>query len=166
MLNLFNGKDINKIKEVLQQRHETIAIAESVTAGFIQAALSSAEKASEFFQGGLTAYNIGQKCRHLLIEPIHAQSCDCVSEQVATEMATNICTQFKSDWGLGITGYAAPVPESDNKLFAYYAAAYKGEVVFCKRVDAFKDETLTVQLFYVNELLKDFAAYLGKNKNP
>lgn len=160
MLNLYDTKNINSIKEMLVKRLETLAVAESVTAGYLQAAMATAQDASQFYQGGLTAYNLGQKCRHLLIEPIHAEACNCVSDRIAREMALNVCTLFQSDWGIGITGYAAPVPESDKKLFAFYAIAHKGEIIAENKLEAFKDEPLTVQLFYVNEILKDLAMHL------
>ena len=80
---LYDENLVNTIKDILCQRKQTIAVAESVTAGHLQAALSSAVEASHFFQGGITAYNLGQKCRHLQVNPISAEGCNCVSEEVA-----------------------------------------------------------------------------------
>ena len=54
---LYDEEVINQIKEWLTAHKQTIAVAESVTAGHLQAALSSAVEASKFFQGGITAYN-------------------------------------------------------------------------------------------------------------
>jgi nicotinamide-nucleotide amidase len=137
----------------LLQRKETIAVAESVTSGLLQFAISNAEKAARFYQGGLTAYNLGQKCRHLHIEPIHAFSCNCVSEQTASEMALGIANLFKGNWGIGITGYATPVPESDNRIFAFYAVSYKDKILKSEIVKSVEMDLLNVQLFYVQELL-------------
>lgn len=102
------------------------------------------------------------KYKHLQVEPIHAESCNCVSEKVAIEMASNVCKLFSSDWGIGITGYAVPVPESDQRLFAYYAIANKEKIILKKKIFAKEDETLIVQLFFVNTVLSDFATYLSK----
>lgn len=52
--------------------------------------------AAQFYQGGIMAYNIGQKYRHLFVEPIHAGICNCVSEKIAREMALNSCKMFNS----------------------------------------------------------------------
>ena len=71
-MEIFNNKDLEYIGKILKKKKETLAIAESVTAGVLQFALASITDASQFFQGGITAYNLGQKCRHLLVEPIHA----------------------------------------------------------------------------------------------
>ena len=62
----------DKAGRLLIKKKNTIAVAESVTAGNLQAVFSLAKDATAFFQGGITAYNIGQKCRHLLVEPTHA----------------------------------------------------------------------------------------------
>ena len=130
----FNSALIQKIRDGLIARQETIAVAESVTSGLLQLALSQAENAAEFYQGGITAYNLGQKSRHLIVEPIHALAFNSVSEKVAQEMALNVCSLFSSDWGMGITGYASPVPESENKLFAWYAIAHQDSIVVSKKI--------------------------------
>ena len=162
--NLFNSKAIEEIRNLLLEKHETISMAESVTSGLMQAAFSTAPDASKFYQGGITAYNIGQKCRHLFVEPIHAESCDCVSEKVADEMAINVCKLFISDWGIGITGYAIPVPESEQKIFAHYSIACKNKIVLQKKIIAKKEEALRVQLFFVNAVLEDLAILLREKQ--
>lgn len=161
MKELFDTKAIKAIRSFLLTHKETIAIAESVTSGFIQAAFSTAEEASQFYQGGITAYNIGQKYRHLRIEPIHALACNCVSEKIAQDMALHVCDLFHSNWGIGITGYAAPVPESDNELYAYYAIVNQNKVLVTKRIAAKKDDSIKVQLFYTNQILLDLGKYMG-----
>lgn len=154
---MFDDKIINEIKEQLCKNNQTVAVAESVTAGYLQAALASAERASFFFQGGITAYNLGQKARHLNIEPIHAERCNCVSEQVVTEMAIHITKLFSSDWGIAISGYAAPVPEcSVDEPFAFYAITFQNKLVQVKKISSQKSDSIKVQLFYVNKILGDF----------
>jgi PncC family amidohydrolase len=157
MKELFDKNAIEAIRNYLLEHQETIAVAESVTSGFIQAAFSTAEEASQFYQGGITAYNVGQKFRHLRVEPVEALACNCVSEKIAQEMALHVCDLFHSQWGMGITGYAAPVPESDNKLYAYYAIAHKNRIISTRKVTAKKGDSVKVQLFYVNETLSDLA---------
>jgi PncC family amidohydrolase len=154
---------VNSIRDLLLERAETIAVAESVTSGLLQAALSQAVDASKFYQGGITAYNIGQKYKHLNVEPIHASNCDCISEQVASDMALNCCTLFKSDFGLGITGYASIVPEQDNDLLAYCAVAYKKKIILNEKIEAKEAEPFGVQLFYMRNFLSRLEAYLKNN---
>ena len=156
----FNSAVIQKIRDGLISRQETIAVAESVTSGLLQLALSQAENAAEFYQGGITAYNLGQKSRHLIVEPIHALSVNSVSEKVAGEMALNVCSLFSSDWGIGITGYASPVPESENKLFAWYVIAHHDRIVVSKKISPKKDEPFRIQQRYVTDVLKNLAGCL------
>jgi nicotinamide-nucleotide amidase len=127
--------EIRIIRDRLIAKGETVAVAESVTSGHLQAALSLAEDARAFYQGGITAYNLGQKSRHLLIEPIHAQECDCVSERIAEQMALGAARLFTSTYGLSITGYAAKVPEKGIlEPFAFFSIARNGKVLLTRRL--------------------------------
>ena len=158
---MYNKQVIQSIAQVLMKQRQTIAVAESVSAGHLQVALASAENASQFFQGGITAYNLGQKSRHLRIEPIHAERCNCVSDKVAIEMAHEVTRLFSCDWGIAITGYAAPVPEySIDELFAYYAISFQQELLEVKKIIAEKNDPMKVQAFYVNNILTDLQRLL------
>lgn len=156
-MDLFNKKAVGKVRTTLLKRKETIAVAESVTAGLLQFALSAIPDAAQFWQGGITAYNIAQKYKHLQVEPTHALVVNCVSQKVAVEMATHVCGLFASDWGIGITGYASPVPESDQKLFAFYAIVYKGRIKAQGKLTATIDEPAAVQSKYVQTILSKLA---------
>ena len=157
---MFDLKTINSIKDILLERKETIAVAESVSAGLLQVAFSQADDAIHFFQGGITTYNIGQKSRHLYIDPIEGDRHNCVSEQTVTEMAMNVCRLFSSHWGVGVTGYASPVPESNNRIYAWYAIAYRGNVVALKKVTPQKDRPFNVQLEICTEVLRKLESLL------
>lgn len=162
---LFYDKIIDVIKKFLVARQETIAVAESVTSGLLQVALSTAKDASHFFHGGVTTYNLGQKCRHLSVNSIHAENCNSVSQKVAEEMALGVCDLFGSDFGIAITGFATPVKESGNKLYAYWAAAYQGKIILSEEIEAPKiSDQLKVQIFYAKRILKDFAVAIKENE--
>lgn len=154
---------VQLIGNILIEKQQTIAVAESVTSGHIQVALSTAADAAKFYQGGITVYNLGQKSRHLHVEPIHAMACNCVSEQVAYEMALEICKLFNSDWGMAITGYASKVPESNNELYAYYAITYAGNILQSGKLEAPEGKPPEIQQFYTAELLKNLERILKKN---
>ncbi|MBW8682768.1 CinA family protein [Chitinophaga rhizophila] len=148
---------INNISALLQKKQETLAVAESVTAGQLQMAFSLAEGATQIFQGGITAYNIGQKARHLLIDPVHAGNCNCVSDKVAGQMAVAVGKMFSADWGIAITGYASPVPEENiQELFADYAIYHRDQCIKSERISAPQLDVLTVRLHFTNTLLQKF----------
>lgn len=157
---MFDEVLIQRIREQLVRKNQTISVAESVTAGFLQLALASADEAIRFFQGGITAYNLAQKYKHLNIEPIHAEQCNCVDRKVAIEMARNVNDLFRSDWGIAITGYATPVPESNQQLFAFYAIAYKKEILLDGKLEADAAPALNVQKYYTDYLLTAFSNIL------
>ena len=79
---------------------KTIAIAESVTSGQVIAMCSLAKDATKFFQGGITADNLGQKIKQLSVDPIHAEQMNCVSEVVVESMAREVSRLFCSHWGI------------------------------------------------------------------
>ncbi len=131
--------EIKFIKDHLISLGRTVAVAESVTSGHLQAALSLAEDARKFYQGGLTAYNLGQKSKHLMVEPIHALECDCVSGRVAEQMAHEAARSFSADYGLSITGYAAEVPERNiRRPFAFFSICCRGTTLTTQRVETQK----------------------------
>lgn len=161
---MYDRKTVDEIRKLLASEKMTIALAESVTAGHLQAAFSLAEHAMEFFQGGITTYNIGQKIRHLAIDPFHAVACNCVSATTAEQMALGVCKLFSSDWGTSITGYAATVPELNiNRVFAFYAIAFRGEIIQSKKITASIQSPLKVQVHFTNQVLMHLRKVIKKH---
>ncbi len=99
---------LEKLKALLIVKRLKIAVAESLTCGRLQAALGTISGASDYFEGGVTAYNLKQKVSLLAIDKQHAKSVNSISQQVAFEMAGGACRLFQADIGLGTTGYAEP----------------------------------------------------------
>ena len=154
---------VNKIKKIINLKQATISVAESVTAGHIQAALSLADEAAEYFQGGITCYNLGQKTRHLNIEPILAEQSNCIHQKVAAQMAIEVSKLFISDFGLGITGYATMVPEIEKEgLFAFAAISYQQNILLQKKLTSKKESSLEVQVDYTQQVLKLLFDFLKK----
>ena len=106
----------------------TLAVAESLTAGQVQARVGSISGASNFFAGGLTAYSLEQKVRHLGVERRGASAVNCVSARVAEEMARGVCALFNAQVGVATTGYAEPAPDWNvPEPFAWWAIACHGK---------------------------------------
>jgi nicotinamide-nucleotide amidase len=158
----FDKETIDTIRQSLLDTNERVAAAESVTAGFLQAALASAENASTFFQGGITAYNIDQKVRHLDIDRSLGEACNCVSSAIAEQMANGVVRLFRCEWGIAVTGYATPVPESGNRVYCHYAICHYGRVVAVDRIDLHNNEAEDAQLQFVNVILAKFAALCSR----
>lgn len=102
----------------------TLAVAESLTCGRVQAGIGAISGASDFFLGGITTYSIEQKVRHLGVDEKTVRACDGVSAAVAAQMAVGACRLFGSDFAVATTGYAEsnPVRGFANPI-AYWALA-------------------------------------------
>lgn len=157
---LIEEQKLEAIRQYMLRNKETVAVAESVTAGLLQWGFSSIPDASLFFNGGITAYNLDQKGKHLDVERVHAEEVNCVSQKVATEMSVHVCNLMDSDWGIGITGYASPVPESGNKLFAYYAIAHRGQCMKVDKLIADSTDPKAVQFYYASSIMDSFVQLL------
>jgi len=104
----------------------TLAVAESVTCGRLQARIGAISGASQFFLGGLTAYTIAQKVRHLGVDRAKAEQVDAVSPEIAGQMARGACAFFGSDLAIATTGYAEPAPERGvMQPVAFWALAHR-----------------------------------------
>ncbi|MDO5524045.1 MAG: CinA family protein [Bacteroidia bacterium] len=159
-MNIFDIKTINEISRLLQAGKQTVAVAESCTAGLIANALSQADDATLILQGGITAYNLGQKAKHLNVNPVVAENCNSVSKEVAEKMALEIASAFNAEIGVGITGYALPVPDAGIKsCYAFIAVAENSKIILSGKImgDTAKDLFGNQRIFTdktLNELLK------------
>jgi nicotinamide-nucleotide amidase len=106
----------------------TLAVAESLTAGNVQARVASVSGASGYFLGGATAYALEQKVKLLGVDRRHAKKVNCVSSRVAEEMALGVCGLFGADVGVATTGYAEPSPADGAPVpMAWWAVARRVE---------------------------------------
>jgi nicotinamide-nucleotide amidase len=102
----------------------TLAVAESLTCGHLQARVGAISGASTFLLGGLTAYSLEQKVRHLGVDRRRARAVNCVSADVAEAMARGVCGLFGAHVGVATTGYAEPAPAQGVATpFAWWAVA-------------------------------------------
>jgi nicotinamide-nucleotide amidase len=115
-----------QLKKLLAKKPRlTVAAAESLTAGRVQALIASVSGASDYFLGGVTAYSLDEKVKLLGVNRAHAKKCHCVSQQVAVEMAVGACQLFGADLGVATTGYAEPSRAEGIKVpMAWWALAH------------------------------------------
>ncbi|MBP6307631.1 MAG: nicotinamide-nucleotide amidohydrolase family protein [Opitutaceae bacterium] len=108
---------------LLREPALTLASAESMTCGRIQARIGAISGASKFFLGGITTYTIDQKVHHLGVDRALAESCNAVSSEIAEQMAIGACQLFGASLGLATTGYAEN-PVGRTHPFAWWALAH------------------------------------------
>lgn len=143
----------------------TLAVAESLTSGKLQAAIGNESGISAVFEGGITAYNLGQKVRFLNVEPIHAEKVKCYSLQVAHEMAIGVCDLFKSDIGLSTTGVAEVYEGCGfSEPTAFWAICHRkangSEIVASDKIQRNGASRAEMQNAVTKEVMERLAAYL------
>jgi nicotinamide-nucleotide amidase len=102
---------------LLREPRRMLAVAESITCGHLQARIGAISGASEFFLGGITAYTLDEKVKHLGVKRAAAKAVNSVSAEVAEQMARGACALFGSDFALATTGYAEPPDRAQGRPF-------------------------------------------------
>jgi nicotinamide-nucleotide amidase len=92
----------------LGARGETLAVAESVTAGGLGSVITSMPGASKVFLGGVIAYSNDVKINILGVDAAVIDKFSVVSEEVANAMADAVRVKFGATWGIATTGIAGP----------------------------------------------------------
>ena len=97
-----------KIARLLQERHETIVVAESSTGGLISAALLAVPGASAYFLGGAVVYT--QVARRALLDlvDISALGMRASTEAYARLLAQTARQRFAASWALAESGATGP----------------------------------------------------------
>jgi nicotinamide-nucleotide amidase len=87
---------------------QTLAVAESCTGGLLGARITALAGASEWFLGGVIAYEDAVKRSLLGVRDETLARHGAVSSECAAEMASGARTAIGSDWALSVTGVAGP----------------------------------------------------------
>ena len=106
---------INQIHKRLIKNSETVATAESCTAGHLSFLLTRLSGSSQYFILGVTAYSNQAKEDILNIPALTIRKNGAVSKKVALLMAENIRRLAKTDFGIAITGIAGPTGATLSK---------------------------------------------------
>lgn len=116
------------VGSLLAQRGETVATAESCTAGGLSERITSVPGSSAWFIGGVVAYDRNVKMMMLGVDPAAIEEDGEVSERVAIQMAEGARRRFGVEWGVGITGIAGPGGGSPEKPVGtvHIAIAWRG----------------------------------------
>ncbi|MEB3366986.1 CinA family protein [Saccharopolyspora mangrovi] len=96
---------------VLRRRSETVATAESLTAGLVSAALTEVPGSSAVVRGGLVVYATDLKERLAGVDPQLLAEHGAVHPDVAAQLAVGASRRCGADWGVGLTGVAGPDPQ-------------------------------------------------------
>ncbi|GAA3445125.1 CinA family protein [Planomonospora venezuelensis] len=111
-----------RVLSLLVGRGETVAVAESLTAGSIGAALTGPPGASAAFVGGVISYATELKRRLLDVPADLLEREGAVHPQVAAAMADGVRELTGSTYGLAATGVAGPDPQDGRPVGTVHLA--------------------------------------------
>lgn len=103
--------------------HGTVAVAESLTAGQVTAALAAVPGASAVLRGGVTAYATELKRDVLGVDAGALQRTGPVDRDVALQMCRGVARLMGGDHAVATTGVAGPGPAEGHPAGSVWIAA-------------------------------------------
>ncbi|WP_235038146.1 CinA family protein [Microbacterium sp. 18062] len=96
--------DAAELAQQALHRGLRVAVAESLTSGLVCSAVGTAERAAEWFAGGVVAYTVATKQRVLGVEP----DVDPCSPQCAMQLADGVRELLGADIAVSTSGVGGP----------------------------------------------------------
>jgi nicotinamide-nucleotide amidase len=100
----------------LTVRNQTIATAESLTAGLLAATIAGVAGASEVLRGGLITYTEDTKVLLAGVAPEILDEVGPVAGPTARALAVGARQRCDATWGVGLTGVAGPEPHGGHDV--------------------------------------------------
>lgn len=101
--------------ELLNERGETLATAESCTGGTIAKKITSVSGSSNVFPGTIVSYSNQIKNKLLGVKEQTLEEHGAVSEPVVIEMVKGVVDQMESNYGIAVSGIAGPTGGTPTK---------------------------------------------------
>ncbi|HEY9600377.1 MAG TPA: competence/damage-inducible protein A [Allocoleopsis sp.] len=96
------------VGQLLMDADQTLSVAESCTGGGLGSAITSVPGSSNYFLGGVIAYDNSVKASLLGVSQSDLYRVGAVSKPVAKQMALGVRSRLSTHWALSITGVAGP----------------------------------------------------------
>jgi nicotinamide-nucleotide amidase len=123
------------VGNLLRQAGETASVAESCTGGGLGAMFTTVSGSSDYFIGGIIAYQNQVKIDLLGVNSKDLEQYGAVSEVVAQQMALGVKKRLGTSWGISLTGIAGPGEGTEIKPVGL---VYVGLADNKGRVESFK----------------------------
>lgn len=99
---------VGRIAHILNQKNQTLSLAESCSGGIISEQITAEAGVSSFFLGSIIPYKTELKTKILGVPEKLIKEYSVVSNEVAESMAINCCKLFATDYAIATTGIAGP----------------------------------------------------------
>ena len=123
------------VLNLLTERGETFAAAESCTGGLIAKRFTDLPGASAVFKGGVTVYTNEAKMTLLGVDAETLTEHTAVSVPVAMALAENVRIKLGADYGLGVTGVAGPDGDGIHEVGTVFVALATAEETFVRPLE-------------------------------
>lgn len=114
------------LHRALLARGETVAAAESLTAGLFCADLAAVPGASATLRGGVVVYATDLKSALAGVPADTLAAHGPVSRETAAALAEGVRVRCAASWGVGLTGVAGPDPVDDHAPGRVYVGVSDG----------------------------------------
>lgn len=104
-----------RIGNLLNERHLSLATAESCTGGLISDRITNIPGSSAYFWGGVVAYSYEAKAALLHVSWDTLNTKGAVSHETVLEMARGARAALNADIAVSVSGIAGPGGETDEK---------------------------------------------------
>jgi nicotinamide-nucleotide amidase len=103
------------VSQLLREKKQTVALAESCTGGYISSLFTGIAGASEVFKGAIIPYTNTAKHDLLEVDEAIFSSVGAVSKECVEQLAQNVLRKFESDYSIAVSGIAGPTGGTDDK---------------------------------------------------
>ena len=103
------------VGQLLSEKNETVATAESCTGGAVAKMITSVSGSSAYFEGSIISYSNQIKINQLQVEEKTLNVYGAVSQQVVEQMAIGVRRNLNTQYGLATSGIAGPTGGTPEK---------------------------------------------------
>jgi len=117
-----------KLIATLKKDKLSLALAESVSAGYASFCLTKVPGSSKVFKGGLVVYSLDTKNILFKIPQSTLKKTQGVSKDIALKLAEKVKKKLKADIGAAVVGFAGPSTKKGVKVgTSFIAVSYKAK---------------------------------------
>jgi PncC family amidohydrolase len=152
----------NRLGEILKRERLTLAVAESCTGGLLGGYVTAAAGSSEYFRGGIIAYDNDIKRDILGVSSQNLEKYGAVSESVVREMASGAAKVFNCDCAVSVSGVAGPGGGSDEKPVGtvFIGTFFRGQTnsksfIFDGNRDEVRDQSVSAALEFLIDAINN-----------
>ena len=147
----------NIVGQLLKERGQTLATAESCTGGYVSHLITRGPGSSQYFMGGVISYSNEVKMAELGVSPETLTAFGAVSEQTVVAMAEGVRQKLHTTYGIAASGIAGPDGGTDEKPVGTIwiaSAGPEGTVTQKLQLGKFREQNIQFTSVYLLNLLR------------